>query len=94
MDMPPIEAFPKSHIVTFMYYVGVILFLEEDYVKVNVAVPPLFIHVRILTKVCCLLGRREPHKCMDDVPQRGRAEQRVCNFSSLWLMLLTPIIED
>ena len=28
------EAFPKSHIVTFKYYVGVILFLEEDYIKV------------------------------------------------------------
>ncbi|MCJ1245975.1 COP9 signalosome (CSN) subunit [Trapelia coarctata] len=32
-DMPPIESFPMSHIVTFKYYVGVILFLEEDYVK-------------------------------------------------------------
>ncbi|KAI9719389.1 MAG: COP9 signalosome (CSN) subunit [Candelaria pacifica] len=32
-DMPPLESFPKSHIVTFKYYVGVILFLEEDYVK-------------------------------------------------------------
>ncbi|MCJ1404325.1 COP9 signalosome (CSN) subunit [Xylographa trunciseda] len=32
-DMPPMEAFPKSHIVTFKYYVGVILFLEEDYVQ-------------------------------------------------------------
>ncbi|KAI9806466.1 MAG: COP9 signalosome (CSN) subunit [Piccolia ochrophora] len=32
-DMPPLESFPKSHVVTFKYYVGVILFLEEDYVK-------------------------------------------------------------
>ncbi|MCJ1394161.1 COP9 signalosome (CSN) subunit [Xylographa bjoerkii] len=32
-DMPPMESFPKSHIVTFKYYVGVILFLEEDYVQ-------------------------------------------------------------
>ncbi|KAK5007397.1 COP9 signalosome (CSN) subunit, partial [Cryomyces antarcticus] len=32
-DMPPLEAFPKSHQVTFKYYVGVILFLEEDYVQ-------------------------------------------------------------
>ncbi|KAI9682284.1 MAG: COP9 signalosome (CSN) subunit [Caeruleum heppii] len=32
-DMPLLEAFPKSHIVTFKYYVGVILFLEEDYLK-------------------------------------------------------------
>ncbi|KAL9128238.1 MAG: hypothetical protein Q9217_003054 [Psora testacea] len=30
-DMPELEAFPKSHIVTFKYYVGVIQFLEEDY---------------------------------------------------------------
>ena len=34
-DMPPIEAFPKSHVVTFKYYVGVILFLDESYVKVG-----------------------------------------------------------
>ena len=33
-DLPPMEAFPKSHIVTFKYYVGVILFLEENYAKV------------------------------------------------------------
>lgn len=33
--MPPLEAFPKSHIVTFKYYVGVILFLEEDYITVG-----------------------------------------------------------
>ena len=32
--MPPMESFPKSHIVTFKYYVGIILFLEEDYVQV------------------------------------------------------------
>lgn len=30
-DMPPMEAFPKSHIVTFKYYVGLIHFLDEDY---------------------------------------------------------------
>ncbi|EEP81756.1 COP9 signalosome complex subunit 12 [Uncinocarpus reesii 1704] len=30
-DMPPLTAFPKSHIVTFKYYLGVILFLEESY---------------------------------------------------------------
>lgn len=34
-DMPPIESFPMSHVVTFKYYVGVILFLEENYVKVG-----------------------------------------------------------
>ena len=30
--MPPLTAFPKAHQVTFMYYSGVIHFLEEDYV--------------------------------------------------------------
>ncbi|KAL9614222.1 MAG: hypothetical protein Q9167_001310 [Letrouitia subvulpina] len=30
-DMPPMEAFPKSHTVTFKYYVGLIHFLDEDY---------------------------------------------------------------
>ena len=34
-DMPDIELFPKSHLVTFRYYVGVIHFLEEDYAKVR-----------------------------------------------------------
>ncbi|KAK8222434.1 COP9 signalosome complex subunit 12 [Phyllosticta paracitricarpa] len=30
-DMPPFEAFPKAHQVTFKYYSGVLSFLEEDY---------------------------------------------------------------
>ncbi|KAG8533890.1 uncharacterized protein KY384_001631 [Bacidia gigantensis] len=30
-DMPPDSQFPKSHICTFKYYVGVIQFLSEDY---------------------------------------------------------------
>ncbi|KAL8945612.1 MAG: hypothetical protein Q9222_007870, partial [Ikaeria aurantiellina] len=30
-DMPPQSSFPKSHIVTFQYYVGVIHFLDEEY---------------------------------------------------------------
>ena len=37
--MPDLEAFPKSHIVTFKYYVGVIFFLEEDYVQVAFLTP-------------------------------------------------------
>ncbi|KAE9963716.1 hypothetical protein BLS_008984 [Venturia inaequalis] len=32
-DMPPLDAFPKSHQVTFNYYSGVISFLDEDYAK-------------------------------------------------------------
>lgn len=35
-DMPPLEAFPRSHIVTFKYYVGVIFFLEENYKQVHI----------------------------------------------------------
>jgi hypothetical protein len=32
-DMPPLEAFPKAHQVTFKYYLGVIHFLDEDYAR-------------------------------------------------------------
>lgn len=32
-DLPPLSQFPKSHQVTYSYYVGVISFLEEDYKK-------------------------------------------------------------
>ncbi|RDW87645.1 hypothetical protein BP5796_03339 [Coleophoma crateriformis] len=32
-DMPSLEAFPTAHQVTFKYYVGVICFLEENYVE-------------------------------------------------------------
>ena len=38
--MPTLDAFPKSHIVTFKYYVGVIFFLEEDYKQVPFLTPP------------------------------------------------------
>lgn len=34
-DMPALEAFPKAHQVTFKYYIGVIYFLEENYVEVS-----------------------------------------------------------
>lgn len=44
--MPPLEAFPRSHIVTFKYYVGVIFFLEEDYKQVC---PPSPHNYRCLT---------------------------------------------
>jgi hypothetical protein len=33
-ELPPLEAFPKSHIVTFEYYLGVIHFLDEQYTQV------------------------------------------------------------
>ncbi|OCK85539.1 hypothetical protein K432DRAFT_26873 [Lepidopterella palustris CBS 459.81] len=32
-DLPTLDLFPKSHQVTFKYYVGVITFLQEDYVQ-------------------------------------------------------------
>jgi len=38
-DMPTLDAFPKAHQVTFKYYVGVILFLEENYVEVRFSFP-------------------------------------------------------
>jgi len=34
-DMPPLESFPKSQRVTFKFYEGVLLFLEENYLKVG-----------------------------------------------------------
>lgn len=33
-DLPDLESYPKSHIVTFKYYVGVIYFLDENYTEV------------------------------------------------------------
>lgn len=38
-DMPPLEAFPKSHRVTFKYYEGVLFFLEENYLEVSISDP-------------------------------------------------------
>lgn len=37
--MPPLSSFPKSHIVTFEYYVGVIHFLEENYTQASPPIP-------------------------------------------------------
>lgn len=34
-DLPGLDAFPKSHIITFKYYVGVIHFLDENYREVS-----------------------------------------------------------
>lgn len=33
-ELPPLSAFPKSHVVTFKYYLGVICFLDEHYSQV------------------------------------------------------------
>ncbi|KAI4125295.1 MAG: hypothetical protein LQ338_004341 [Usnochroma carphineum] len=48
-DMPPMEAFPKSHIVTFKYYVGVIHFLDEEYHRKNTSPPPITSATNTLT---------------------------------------------
>lgn len=37
-DMPALDGFPKSQRVTFKYYQGVLLFLEENYVEVRTRV--------------------------------------------------------
>ncbi|KAI4236892.1 MAG: hypothetical protein LQ352_007975 [Teloschistes flavicans] len=41
-DFPPIENFPKSHIVTFKYYVGVIYFLDEEYARAEESLTEAF----------------------------------------------------
>jgi hypothetical protein len=47
-DMPPLEMFPKSQRVTFKFYEGVLLFLEENYIKVReLAVIPSYVLIRI-----------------------------------------------
>ena len=34
-DLPAMDLFPKSQIVTFRYYLGVVAFLEESYSEVS-----------------------------------------------------------
>ncbi len=34
-DLPDKDLFPRSHIVTFNYFVGVIFFLDENYAEVR-----------------------------------------------------------
>jgi hypothetical protein len=64
-DMPPLESFPKAHQVTFKYYVGVIYFLEENYVEVSL--PP---STNETSLIYCASVRKEPHRSMDIMPQR------------------------
>ena len=75
VDMPPLEAFPKSHIVTFKYYVGVILFLEEKYAQVRrictlpiaTFIPKLSHINKNITKTPT--GTRTPHFRLPNVSQ-------------------------
>ena len=33
-DIPPLSVYPRSHQVTYRYYIGMLKFLSEDYAKV------------------------------------------------------------
>ena len=74
--MPELEAFPRSHIVTFKYYVGVIQFLEEDYAHVSFFLlrPP---DRDILMSPFLPIGRRKPHLSLAYVPQIRNPQRRV-----------------
>ena len=63
-DMPDLSVFPKSHIVTFKYYVGVIKFLEEDYAAVCPGSPNMLANLNDL-----FVGGREPFISLVYVPQ-------------------------
>ena len=62
-DMPDLSVFPKSHIVTFRYYVGVIKFLEEDYAAVCPGSPNVVAKLNDL-----VVGGREPFISLAYVP--------------------------
>ena len=49
--MPDLDLFPRSHIVTWKYYVGVLRFLEEDYAGVRVQ----FAVIKTSMIILCLL---------------------------------------
>lgn len=57
-ELPPMEAFPKSHIVTFKYYLGVICFLEEGYVEVKCR------HSRLSFTIISLLTSNRPRNIL------------------------------
>ena len=63
-DMPNLSVFPKSHIVTFKYYVGVIKFLEEDYAAVCLGFPNMLASLNDVS-----VGGREPFISLAYVPQ-------------------------
>jgi COP9 signalosome complex subunit 12 len=46
-DIPPLKLFPKSHVVTFKYYRGVIAFLEESYTEVSHSYAPWIKYVYV-----------------------------------------------
>ena len=62
--MPDLSVFPKSHIVTFKYYVGVIKFLEEDYTAVCPGTPSVLAYLNDV-----FLGGRESSISLTHVSQ-------------------------
>jgi len=54
--MPTLDKFPKAHIVTFEFYVGIIHFLEEDYAKVRFPPHPPFLQLLLLLSPANLLN--------------------------------------
>lgn len=70
-DVPDVESFPKSHQVTFKYYMGVIQFLEEDYKQV--LHPLLWVRTHLTRN----LGRIVSDTSVGIVPQAIHPEQRV-----------------
>lgn len=47
-EMPPLECFPKSHVVTYKYYLGVSAFLNEEYTVVFNPIYPLGLEMVIV----------------------------------------------
>ncbi|KAK2465939.1 hypothetical protein APHAL10511_001580 [Amanita phalloides] len=46
-DVPPLSAFPRSHQVTYRYYIGMISFLNEDYTNAEQELTLAFYHCHI-----------------------------------------------
>ena len=69
-DMPDLSVFPKSHIVTFKYYVGVIKFLEEDYTAVCPDTPSVLAYLNDV-----FVGGRESSISLAHVPQISNSKR-------------------
>ena len=83
--MPPLEDYPKSHVVTYMYYVGVIHFLEEDYGKVGRRRETMTSPMTGPWLIEGSLGGGVPNRRVETMPQGRSEESRVCAT-----VLLTP----
>ncbi|KAF8138995.1 hypothetical protein EV363DRAFT_1208984 [Boletus edulis] len=46
-DIPPLAAYPRSHQVTYRYYLGMLSFLNEDYAKAEQELTLAFYHCHI-----------------------------------------------